>query len=89
MALRLMMPAYHIEAGNGRFNLNTPEEANRRLVGYIAEFNLVYTKHAGRPVLIESQEYCMINKPQCVLNLIPGNARLPIAWFDIRASDLI
>jgi len=53
MAKRMKIPVYHMEAGNRCFDLNVPEEVNRRLVDHIADFNLVYTEHARRHLLSE------------------------------------
>ena len=48
MAKRLHIPIFHMEAGNRSFDLNVPEEINRRIIDHIADFNLVYTEHARR-----------------------------------------
>ncbi|WP_392544714.1 non-hydrolyzing UDP-N-acetylglucosamine 2-epimerase [Oryzobacter telluris] len=53
MAKRLRIPVYHMEAGNRCFDLNVPEETNRKLVDHVADFNLVYTEHARRNLLAE------------------------------------
>ncbi|NYF97388.1 non-hydrolyzing UDP-N-acetylglucosamine 2-epimerase [Janibacter cremeus] len=53
MARRMKVPTYHMEAGNRCFDLNVPEETNRRLVDHVADFNLVYTEHARRNLLAE------------------------------------
>lgn len=53
MAKRLRIPLYHMEAGNRCFDLNVPEEINRRIIDHIADFNLVYTEHARRHLLSE------------------------------------
>ncbi len=53
MAKRLMIPVYHMEAGNRCFDANVPEETNRRLVDHVADFNLAYTEHARRNLLAE------------------------------------
>ncbi|MFD6611401.1 non-hydrolyzing UDP-N-acetylglucosamine 2-epimerase [Micromonospora chalcea] len=53
MARRMKVPVYHMEAGNRCFDLNVPEETNRRLVDHIADFNLVYSEHARRNLLAE------------------------------------
>jgi UDP-N-acetyl-L-fucosamine synthase len=53
MARRMGVPVYHMEAGNRCFDLNVPEETNRRLVDHVADFNLVYTEHARRNLLAE------------------------------------
>lgn len=53
MAKRLKIPVYHMEAGNRCFDLNVPEEINRRMIDHISDFNLVYTEHARRHLLSE------------------------------------
>jgi len=42
-----------MEAGNRSFDLNVPEEINRRIIDHIADFNLVYTEHARRHLISE------------------------------------
>lgn len=53
MAKRLRVPVYHMEAGNRCFDLNVPEEINRKVIDNLADFNLVYTEHARRNLLNE------------------------------------
>lgn len=53
IARRMKIPIYHMEAGNRCFDLNVPEETNRKLVDHISDFNLVYTEHARRHLLME------------------------------------
>ena len=53
IAKRLKIPIYHMEAGNRCFDLNVPEEINRRIIDHISDFNLVYTEHARRHLLSE------------------------------------
>lgn len=53
MARRMKIPLYHMEAGNRCFDLNVPEETNRRMIDHISDFNLVYTEHARRHLLSE------------------------------------
>jgi len=53
IAKRLKIPVYHMEAGNRCFDLNVPEEINRKIIDHIADFNLVYTEHARRNLLAE------------------------------------
>ena len=53
MAKRMKIPIYHMEAGNRCFDLNVPEEINRRVIDHISDFNLVYTEHARRHLLSE------------------------------------
>ncbi|MFV2021928.1 non-hydrolyzing UDP-N-acetylglucosamine 2-epimerase [Micromonospora sp. LOL_023] len=53
MARRMRVPVYHMEAGNRCFDLNVPEETNRRLIDHVSDFNLAYTEHARRNLLAE------------------------------------
>lgn len=53
MAKRLHIPVFHMEAGNRCFDMNVPEELNRRIIDHIADFNLVYTEHARRHLIAE------------------------------------
>jgi UDP-N-acetylglucosamine 2-epimerase (non-hydrolysing) len=53
IARRMKVPVYHLEAGNRCYDLNVPEETNRRLVDHVSDFNLVYTEHARRNLLAE------------------------------------
>ena len=53
MAKRMKIPLYHMEAGNRCFDLNVPEEINRKIIDHISDFNLVYTEHARRHLLSE------------------------------------
>lgn len=53
MARRMKIPVYHMEAGNRCFDLNVPEETNRKIIDHISDFNLVYTEHARRHLLSE------------------------------------
>jgi UDP-N-acetyl-L-fucosamine synthase len=53
IAKRKKIPIYHMEAGNRCFDLNVPEEINRKIIDHIADFNLVYTEHARRHLIAE------------------------------------
>lgn len=53
MARRLKIPIFHMEAGNRCFDLNVPEEINRKIIDHISDFNLVYTERARRNLLRE------------------------------------
>lgn len=53
VAERMHVPVYHMEAGNRSFDLNVPEELNRRLVDHVSTFNLVYSEHARRNLIRE------------------------------------
>ena len=53
MAKRLRIPIFHMEAGNRCFDLNVPEEINRKIIDHISDYNLVYTEHARRHLIAE------------------------------------
>ena len=53
IAKRLHIPVYHMEAGNRCFDMNVPEETNRKIVDHTSDFNLVYTEHARRHLISE------------------------------------
>jgi UDP-N-acetylglucosamine 2-epimerase (non-hydrolysing) len=53
IARRMKIPIYHMEAGNRCFDLNVPEETNRRMVDHLSDFNLVYTEHGRNNLLAE------------------------------------
>ncbi len=57
IAKRLKIPIFHMEAGNRSFDMNVPEEINRRIVDHIADFNLVYTEHARRHLISEGMSH--------------------------------
>ncbi|MGG5253239.1 non-hydrolyzing UDP-N-acetylglucosamine 2-epimerase [Neobacillus sp. SM06] len=43
LAERIGIPVYHMEAGNRCFDLNVPEEKNRKVIDAVSTFNLPYT----------------------------------------------
>lgn len=61
-AKRLKIPIFHMEAGNRCFDLNVPEEINRRIVDHVSDINLAYTEHARRYLLAEGlpKEYIFV-----------------------------
>lgn len=72
MVKRLKIPIYHMEAGNRCFDLNVPEEINRRVIDHIADFNLVYTERARQHLISEGlaqRRIYLTGSPMCeVLN---------------------
>ncbi|MBN1413046.1 MAG: UDP-N-acetylglucosamine 2-epimerase (non-hydrolyzing) [Spirochaetales bacterium] len=52
-AKRLKIPIFHMEAGNRCFDVNVPEEINRKLVDHLSDVNLTYTEHSRRYLLSE------------------------------------
>ena len=53
VAKRLHIPVFHMEAGNRSFDLNVPEEINRRIVDHLSDYNLVYTSNSKHHLLSE------------------------------------
>lgn len=47
-AKRLKIPIFHMEAGNRCFDINVPEEINRKIVDHTSDVNLAYTEHSRR-----------------------------------------
>ncbi len=52
-AKRRKIPIFHMEAGNRCFDLNVPEEVNRRLVDQLADVNLPYSERARENLIRE------------------------------------
>lgn len=52
-AKRLKIPIFHMEAGNRCFDLNVPEEINRKISDHISDINITYTEHSRRYLLSE------------------------------------
>ncbi|MED1862806.1 UDP-N-acetylglucosamine 2-epimerase (non-hydrolyzing) [Fictibacillus nanhaiensis] len=50
---RLNIPVVHMEAGNRCFDLNVPEEKNRKVIDAISTFNLPYTKYSRENLIRE------------------------------------
>jgi UDP-N-acetylglucosamine 2-epimerase len=59
-ARRMGIPVYHLEAGNRSFDINVPEEINRKIVDHCSDFNLCYTEHARRNLIAEGLHPRMI-----------------------------
>jgi UDP-N-acetyl-L-fucosamine synthase len=55
IARRKGVTVFHMEAGNRCWDLNVPEETNRRLVDHVSDINLCYTEHARRNLLAEGK----------------------------------
>lgn len=50
---RLKIPIFHMEAGNRCYDLNVPEEINRKIVDHISDINLPYTENSRRYLINE------------------------------------
>lgn len=67
-ARRMAIPVYHLEAGNRSFDINVPEEINRKIVDHCSDFNLCYTEHARRNLIAEglhSRTISVVGSPLC------------------------
>ena len=53
LAKRMGVVIYHIEAGNRSFDINVPEETNRKIVDHISDVNLTYSDIAREYLLRE------------------------------------
>lgn len=84
IAKRMRVPVYHMEAGNRCFDENVPEEANRRLIDHVADFNLVYTEHARRNLLAEG-----LHPRRVMLTGSPMREVLEHYRAKIEASDVL
>jgi UDP-N-acetylglucosamine 2-epimerase len=76
IAKRMGIPVYHLEGGNRSFDINVPEETNRRIIDHTADFNLVYSESARRNLLnegIHPRSICLIGSPMTeVINVNLG-----------------
>lgn len=61
-AKRLKIPIFHLEAGNRCFDLNVPEEINRKIIDHISDVNICYMEHAKINLLNEGikQQYIFV-----------------------------
>ena len=84
-AKRLKIPIFHMEAGNRCFDLNVPEETNRRFVDHIADFNLVYTEHARRHLLAEGLPHRRIYLTGSPMREVLETHRAAFAQSDVLA----
>lgn len=84
IAKRLRIPIFHMEAGNRSFDLNVPEEINRRIIDHISDFNLVYTEHARRHLISEGLPHRRI-----YLTGSPMKEVLDYYSFKIKNSDAL
>lgn len=85
IARRMKVPVFHMEAGNRCFDLNVPEETNRRFVDHIADFNLVYTEHARRHLVSEGLPHRRIYLTGSPMREVLETHRAAFAQSDVLA----
>ena len=51
---RKHIPIYHMEAGNRSFDLNVPEEINRKIIDHLSDVNLTYSEIAKNNLIKEN-----------------------------------
>ena len=83
IAKRLRIPIFHMEAGNRSFDMNVPEEINRRIIDHVADFNLVYTEHARRHLLSEGLQHRRIYLTGSPMNEVLNDNKTKIENSDI------
>ncbi|MGL5630450.1 MAG: UDP-N-acetyl glucosamine 2-epimerase [Mycoplasmoidaceae bacterium] len=54
-AKKLHIPIFHMEAGNRSFDINLPEEINRKIIDEIADINLPYSERARNNLILEGK----------------------------------
>ena len=84
IAKRMRIPIFHMEAGNRSFDMNVPEEINRRIVDHVSDFNLVYTEHARRHLISEGLPHRRI-----YLTGSPMNEVLKVNSNNIKKSKIL
>lgn len=52
---KLQIPIFHMEAGNRSFDINLPEEINRRIIDEISDINLPYSERARNNLIAEGK----------------------------------
>jgi len=81
IAERLLIPVYHMEAGNRCFDLRVPEEKNRRVIDAISSVNLPYTNNSSNNLLREN-----------ITSTVTGNPILEVLNYyqtEIDNSDIL
>jgi UDP-N-acetylglucosamine 2-epimerase (non-hydrolysing) len=81
---RMGIPVYHLEAGNRSFDINVPEETNRKIIDHTSDFNLVYSESSRRNLLNEGlhpRNIALIGSP--MKEVIEANR------MEINASDIL
>ncbi len=83
-AKRLKIPIFHMEAGNRCFDLNVPEEINRKVADHLADINLTYSENSRRYLLSEG-----IRKDFIFTTGSPLNEVLHYYYNQIQKSNIL
>ena len=83
-AKRCKVPIFHMEAGNRCFDMNVPEEINRRLVDHISDINLPYTENSRKYLIAEG-----IAEDRVYVTGSPMREVLDVNMDKIESSDIL
>lgn len=84
LAERMGIPVFHMEAGNRCFDLEVPEEKNRRIIDSISSFNIPYTPQSKENLINEG-----IPRNRIIVSGNPIYEVLEHFKFDIEQSDIL
>lgn len=84
LAERMGIPVIHMEAGNRCFDLEVPEEKNRRIIDTVSSFNLPYTPQSKENLMNEG-----IARNRIFLSGNPINEVLNHYKSEINQSDIL
>jgi UDP-N-acetylglucosamine 2-epimerase (non-hydrolysing) len=84
LAERMGIPVIHMEAGNRCFDLEVPEEKNRRVIDAISSFNLPYTPQSKENLVKEG-----IPSNRIILSGNPIYEVLENYKYEIEQSDIL
>lgn len=61
-AKKRKIPIFHMEAGNRCFDLNVPEESNRKIIDHLSDVNLTLTTQAKEYLISEGVDQALVFK---------------------------
>lgn len=85
-AKRLQIPIFHMEAGNRSYDLNLPEEINRKIIDEISDINMPYTERARMNLVEEGKSMEWIIKTGSPLYEVIINNKTAIYESDILSK---
>jgi UDP-N-acetylglucosamine 2-epimerase (non-hydrolysing) len=84
LAERMGIPVFHMEAGNRCFDLEVPEEKNRRIIDSISSFNIPYTPQSKENLINEG-----IPRNRIIVSGNPINEVLEHFKYEIEQSKIL